>query len=309
MNGKDDDCDGIPDNNAVCPNPGEVCWEAQCVKPCKNDEFPCEAGLTCFDLGQTPSVLCAQPGIDPDCFCISSRCAGKTCPAGAHCDEVSGECIDPCVPSPCQEWETCQNGACYDCNTVGCPTGEKCVGNRCQTDPCVGVVCGPGQFCNATGQCQDLCRQADCEHCYRCPTDGTTACVPDLCCEKACGTGQYCDPATGDCRADPCQAVQCPAGFVCDKVDGQCAADPCRALTCDTCQLCQSDVTVSPPAGNCVQDPRPECEGGGTKYITAQGGGCSAARASGDAARGGLAGLLLLLGVFVGRRASRGGRR
>jgi hypothetical protein len=308
-NGKDDDCDGIPDNNAVCPNPGEVCWEAQCVKPCKNDEFPCEAGLTCFDLGQTPAALCAQPGIDPNCFCISSRCAGKQCPAGSHCDELSGDCVDPCVPSPCQEWETCQNGACYDCNTVGCPTGEKCVGNQCQTDPCAGVVCGPAQFCNATGQCQDLCHQSDCEHCYRCPTDGTAACVPDLCCEKSCSTGQYCDPATGDCRTDPCQAVQCAAGFVCDKVDGKCAADPCRALSCDYCQVCQGDVTVSPPVANCIQDPRPECEGGGVKYISAQGGAGCAAAGGGDAGGGPLAGLLLLLGILVGRRGSRGGRR
>jgi hypothetical protein len=304
-NGKDDDCDGIPDNNAICPIQGDVCWQGQCVKPCKADEFPCEAGLTCFDLGQTPAVLCAQPGVNPTCFCIPSRCAGKTCPAGAHCDEVSGDCVDPCNPNPCQAGETCQNGVCYDCNTVGCPTGQKCVGSQCQVDLCAGVVCGPGQFCNTTGQCQDLCSQSDCGHCERCASDGTARCVPDLCCEKACANGQYCDPATGDCKSDPCQAVNCQAGFVCDKVDGQCVADPCRALTCDDCQLCQDDLTVSPPVASCIQDPRPDCESS-TKYVTAQGGGgCAAA---GDATPGGVAGLLLLLGLVVRRRVSGGGR-
>jgi hypothetical protein len=305
-NGLDDDCDGVIDNDAACP-PAMVCWQAECRAHCKPDEFPCPGGQTCFDLsnldGSAGGVPCASPG-DPNCFCVPSKCAGKTCPSGQHCDEGSGDCIDPCAQAHCQAWEVCQNGYCYDCNTVGCPAGERCVGNQCQQDPCFGVHCHDGQFCNDQGQCQDLCNAGSCGQCQKCGPTGT--CVPDPCCGKLCAEGQFCDPADGACKDDPCSTVNCPAGFVCDKVDAQCVADPCAQISCSDCQQCHRDVTVSPPTAQCVQSTDPSCQHP-TTWVTAQGGGCQAAGGGPPP----WPGLLLVLGglAALGRALRRGGRR
>lgn len=46
-NGIDDDCDGVVDDSAKGCEAGFTCAGAQCAKPCKSGEFPCDPGLAC----------------------------------------------------------------------------------------------------------------------------------------------------------------------------------------------------------------------------------------------------------------------
>ena len=73
-NGKDDDCDGIGDNEAVCPGDSK-CVEGVCANACLPGEFPCAPGYTCVDG-----------------YCIATTCAGVTCPSGQVCQD--GMCVD-----------------------------------------------------------------------------------------------------------------------------------------------------------------------------------------------------------------------
>ena len=46
--GKDNDCDGVIDNNAECPG-GAQCVEGKCALPCGGSEFSCPGGFTCVN--------------------------------------------------------------------------------------------------------------------------------------------------------------------------------------------------------------------------------------------------------------------
>src|SRR5690606_36486828 len=82
-NGLDDNCDGIPDDDATCPIMTS-CIEGGCRLPCVGGEFPCPAGFRC---DTTP---------DGD-FCVPSACA--SCLPTEICQNDT--CVDPCVGVTC----------------------------------------------------------------------------------------------------------------------------------------------------------------------------------------------------------------
>lgn len=174
-NGQDDDCDGVADDGAVCPNPDDVCSHGACVPHCNNSEFPCPDDITC----DVATGLCLDP-----------TCVGVDCAAGQVCH--GGECVAPC-------------------DGVVCPHGQTCVADAC-VDLCKGVSCSAGQVCK-DGKCFAGCASCDglsCEGDTKCVVASGTC--EDPSCASGCPDGTYC--SGGQCKG-PCDGVVCPTGQSC----------------------------------------------------------------------------------------------
>jgi hypothetical protein len=214
--GKDNDCDGVVDNNAMCAA-GFVCISGECVATCVEggEQYPCPADRYCKNGA-----------------CLPKACARTPCQAGFIC-QADGTCVDPCSLLSCLPGATCVKGVCLDCYSQGCPAGQSCIGRHCKVDPCQGVSCGKNQFCSE-GACVASCANVHCESGQIC-TNG--ACVKSVC-PQLCDSESYCDKTTGACLPTRCNAVNCPTGRVCVKATGQCIDDPCEAARCGAGQSC-----------------------------------------------------------------------
>jgi hypothetical protein len=269
-NGIDDNCDGMPDVNAPCPDPTS-CVEGGCRVRCAGGEFPCPAGFKC----QTTA------GGD---FCVPSACAN--CAPNEQC--VNDMCVDPCAGVTCGPLEECRFGTCVDCNVLGCPGTQICVESMCVADPCEGVDCettcanpqGQGCSCN-DGQCIKNCDDSLCREGERCDLEGN--CIPDACAEVECEVGKCVD---GECTVDPCGPISCRAGQVC--VDGGCIEDPCKLVDCSEDYHCE----VRDGGGLCVPD---EERGKRVLVQAGGGGGCSTTGGQGSV-------LLVFLALALRRR-------
>lgn len=260
----DNDCDGMVDDMASCPDSTNRCVEGSCVIRCGTGEFPCPTGFTCRD-------------IDDGRFCIPNPCVGVTCPEGQICNPDNGTCADPCEGVNCPTSTTCRGGRCVDCFTTGCPAGTTCIrpqGSQfgmCQSNPCMGVTCPEGQTCNG-GTCTEV------------------ACAP------ACIVGQVCDrgQCVSACAANLCAGANCGAGMICQPSTGSCISDPCLATNCSPNGTCS--VSCDGKASCLVA--------AGVDVLATGGGGCTCeigASAESPAPLGGV--LLGLLGLmFVWRR-------
>ena len=174
-NGVDDNCDGVVDDNATCPEDGTVCYQGTCVPHCSDDEFPC--------WGDTV------------------------------CDEDTGFCVDEsCLDVACDEGRVCHGGQCVaPCEAVTCPHGQRCVADKC-LDLCEAVGCGAGEVC-ADGKCVPGCTQCGgmtCDLPLSCDTTGGQCVDPS--CDPACPAGSYCD--AGQCK-DACDGAVCPGAEQC----------------------------------------------------------------------------------------------
>ncbi|MHC4838515.1 MAG: MYXO-CTERM sorting domain-containing protein, partial [Planctomycetota bacterium] len=169
--GIDQDCDGVVDEAASCPDDG-VCFEGRCAAPCRFNE--CPASFMCVD------GLCLTA-------CEADGCDADTAPDPA---------VDPaCADVRCASGEFCRGGVCVpSCAAVACPLFEVCVDGACAPDPCGGVACLDGQACAGGGCVDDPCAGVSCEGGARC-SDG--ACVPDVCSGVVCRPGEICQPAQG----------------------------------------------------------------------------------------------------------------
>ena len=174
--GLDNDCDGVVDNDAPCPQ-FQLCQGGRCVPHCKLDpRYQCPDGLVCDE---------------PRGFCVEQGCVGRTCPAHQTCR--AGACVAPCEGVVCPHGTLCRNGACLDpCAGVTCPNGEACAQGVCLPgcNQCNGILCEPGLAC-----------------------DGTTGRCRDPACPPSCPAGQTC--RTGACR-DACEGALCPSGQRCE---------------------------------------------------------------------------------------------
>jgi hypothetical protein len=173
--GLDNDCNGMVDDNAPCPN-NQVCDRGICVPPCGTGEFACAPGDTCADG-----------------FCVEKACVGVTCAAGqtckggvcaGPCDGVKcpggqvcriGRCVDPCASVTCDSDRVCEGGVCVpSCKCAGCTAGKTCdMSGHCLESTCVGKACQPSELCSG-GTCTDRCAGAVCPTNQMC-ADG--ACV------------------------------------------------------------------------------------------------------------------------------------
>ena len=280
--GKDNDCDGVIDNNASCAA-GYVCVSGQCVPTCVTggEQYPCPADRFCKDGA-----------------CIVKACAQKPCAAGLVCQE-DGTCADPCskIP-PCLPGATCKNGVCVDCYSTGCPAGQLCIKRQCAADPCAGKTCAAGEFCNA-GACVPSCAEVTCDKALVC-SRGICAKPP---CEQTCDSDSFCDVATKACRPTPCSGVNCPAGTFCLNSTGLCTSNPCEQVRCGQGQVCvvgddgSPDCALPTVSGAAV---RTQTEGSGIFGCS-----CTLANAAPSGHQGWLDAFVLLLAAGIWQRRKR----
>ena len=283
--GKDNDCDGVPDNDALCAV-GYVCVDGECVQTCnESGEFyhPCPSDRYCSNGA-----------------CLVMACARQPCDPGLICRQSDGTCVDPCALVTCLPGATCVRGTCVDCYTQGCPTGLRCIGRECKVDPCQGMFCGEGQFCYA-GACVPSCAGVSCGEGQTCVQG---ACVKSAC-PSLCASDYYCDAETAECRPKPCGSIPCPAGQVCVNATRVCANDPCEQVHCGNDQVCVVKDDGSP---DCMLP----AVYGFTQQVESAGSGlfgCSCAMGATRFRASGWLGLTIATGILVGTRVRRRRRR
>jgi hypothetical protein len=286
--GKDNDCDGMIDNMAQCPETF-ACIEGECVPRCRNEE-----------VARCPADRVCREG-----YCIRKACAKMPCPDGHYCD-FEGKCVDPCANVKCPAAVTCERGVCQDCHVRAaqgekCPEGQICGVHQCEPDLCHNVSCAADSYCR-NGACVKECATVVCGTGQRCK-DG--ACVPDLCHTTLCDPStQYCDPADGSCKPNACLGLQCLAGTVCVQKEGKCVPSPCTSTRCN-----RNDRCVVLPDGT-AECQRPSDQARVVSRLSPSGGGLAtcACRLGGAAeSKGQSAGLWLtiLLGLTTLLRRSR----
>jgi MYXO-CTERM domain-containing protein len=286
--GKDNDCNGLVDDNAECPA-GSTCMEGQCVMPCGSGEFSCPGGTTCVGGWCVPDP-CAKLSCKPTERCILPP-PGSSEPA---------KCVEKCANVTCNEHEKCEptSGRCVDdsCLSKGCPDGEACVGFVCVPDPCPPGKCPDDHICT-DGKCYPSCLNVNCKAGETCSQG---KCVKNPCEGYPCDSGFVCkagpDGKPG-CVADPCLVVSCPKGERCH--DGQCVKDPCALTRCPEGLTCEVNWLGEV---NCIGKTPTST----TQLVATGGGGCACdtAGVAGDALFPGLA-LLGLVGLALARRSAR----
>jgi MYXO-CTERM domain-containing protein len=282
-NGKDDDCDGVPDDEAPCPAES-WCIEGGCRIACLQGEFPCPGGYNCAEyVVDQETVRVCMPGP-----CLA-------CQPGEICQ--NNQCVDPCADVVCPGDDVCVLGTCRNCTYLGCPDGEVCYDGECRSDPCAGVDCEAGvEYCR-DGGCVPFCYDDLCPPGETCNAAGD--CEPGDCGPAGCPDDQWCD--AGTCAADPCPDVYCPSGQVCIPT-GACVPDPCPLLRCTGGALCE---VLDDGTGRCrpVSLPPPAP----IRLVAIGGGGCACQTPGGPAD-----GLPVLLGLglaLLAARRRRGGAR
>jgi hypothetical protein len=228
-NGEDDDCDGVVDNEAVCPTADDICYEGSCISPCTVGEFSCGYGFYCKTLEEGD-------------YCVSDPCTDIECASDRICDEDTGSCVDACSDSHCKEGESCLHGVCVDCYRVPCELGQICRPNAigvgvCESDGCARADCdSQSEVCD-----NGTCRRFECSPaCASGQSCINGLCKTDKCAAVSCSSGQICNTETGSCVANGCLAVSCLRGKVCEPISGQCVLDPCDLVRCPRETQCQT---------------------------------------------------------------------
>jgi len=235
--GKDNDCNGLIDDGATCPN-GMSCFNGKCVNACDVDAGTgCGVGRHCDPVTHT-CVNNQTVGIGEPCtansectaplFCADASVVGSTVlPNGA-----SGMCTQPC------------------CSSAGCPDGFVCyaagTGGRYCVDPTklgrsgtLGTELG-GTSETSASRCRSGELMSDNKHC------ADTCCSDSDCSGAACayGTddshdGMFCTRSTGSGQQDDfcyqqsdCHDLVC-ASFSC--YANCCGSTSCNALDGSVC--------------------------------------------------------------------------
>ena len=217
-NDKDDDCDGVVDDQDAdgCTTFSYdldqdgygVDGQARCT---------CEAAgfYTALQAGDCDDT---RPDIHPD---ADEVCNGRD----DDCDGV----IDP---------DVCECLAHGDCSDQNPCTSDACVDDQCVFTPLDGQACDDGNPCTI----DDACLGGGCEGAPK-----------DCADEDLCDGDELCDPNTGDCVDG--QPVDCDDGDLCD---GEEACDPATgacvdgaAVVCDDGDLCTVDA-CDPESGACM---------------------------------------------------------
>jgi MYXO-CTERM domain-containing protein len=273
-NGKDDDCNGLTDDNI----PGNG---ANCTGSGIYTAGPCRANFTCtgtFNPAGPYGLTCTQTvgptveicnGIDDDCSGViddnlqdnrvgqkgASPCTPLVALPGTTFPSTGP--LPPCNPgiTACENGQVvCQgevqpvpnacNGISTDCTgnvgTGTCPTGSQCYQGNCVL-PCSGgeFPCPGGFVCQQSSQLcvPDACQKANCPTGFLCNIDSTghASCI-DPCSKIDCGPQYLCH--LGTCV--DCHTVACPDGEVCVGAPGVCEPSPCTGVICPQGQFCNT---------------------------------------------------------------------
>ncbi|HOX42260.1 MAG TPA: MopE-related protein [Myxococcota bacterium] len=259
--GVDNDCDGLADS--LDPDCG-VCAPGD-TRPCGFDEGECRAGLsTCSPAASWGPCEGGQDARPEMCDARDNDCDGLT-DEGDLCEGyeicLCGSCAGPCAAGECQAGSYyCVNDWCVldRCCGRACPAGQECDPDqgRC-VDRCVteGITCQPGEVCR-----MGLCVTLDCYHPDNaCPAGELCvggACQPDLCATAGCAADEYC--VGGLCQQVACS--DCGAGQVC--VAGQCQDSACAGVDCPTGQVCEAGECAADPCQGVYCGPGEACVGG-----------------------------------------------
>ncbi|HSQ66691.1 MAG TPA: putative metal-binding motif-containing protein, partial [Polyangiaceae bacterium] len=215
--GKDNDCNGKIDDNAVCPT-NETCFAGQCITPCNpSSTTPCPtppnppnqvcdpATHTCVNSTKAgPGSPCKA---DVECqspyFCAKATIVGASLvPSGA-----SGVCTSPCCSSvDCPTSMVCYapgNGGryCVDATKLGRATGGTEAAGATET---TASRCRSGVVSN--GRCMDTCcNDNNCTNGTAC-VFGTQDSHDGFYCETGAGSGQQGATCSvpSDCHSEAC---------------------------------------------------------------------------------------------------------
>ncbi len=156
--GKDNDCDGTPDEAAPCPGL-TVCQSGACACP--------------------PASTCGSECVDKSTSEAHCGACNNACPPGASC--VDGVCECPGSQLACGA--VCVNtqtdaAHCGGCGQA-CPTGATCQAGTCVCPPALPTVCGNRCVNTNTdedhcGQCNNACSFGSCVggQCPNCTPSG-----------------------------------------------------------------------------------------------------------------------------------------
>lgn len=228
----------------TCPNAGDPCTVPGQQGVCANGRLDCASGTstaTCVQQVTPNEERCDNQDNDCDGM-VDETSSGNLCDQFQTCQ--AGACIDGCFEGTCPAGYTCDNDHCVDAMCIGvtCGAGERCLMGSC-VQPCDGVTCPHGQSC-VEGRCIDPCRGIGCDECTACANG---ACVTRCTMGAGCSAGQTCDTTSGLCVETACMGVTCTGGTFCR---GGACVDGCEGATCPLGQACM--------AGECVQLDRPD---------------------------------------------------
>jgi len=138
------------------------------------------------------------------------------------------------------------------CAVTGCPSGMDCTADGC-VPGCMGVMCGPDEWCGPTGCARRVCSTTRCDPGCTTGTCGPPRLVGDPCeASGQCSTGHCSD--LGWCAFRCTQDAGCPAGFTCEVagVWRECQSgagvfgDACRFASECVSRLCLSGAETQP---------------------------------------------------------------
>ncbi len=140
-NGKDDDCDGVTDEGALCPA-GQACAAGVCVvspRPCSTSADCTLAGQSCVGGACSPAACGEAKDCKAGQSCVGNLCSPKSCANNLQCG-MSQTCVSGlCSPKECTADADCSGGLCLGgscprrCATdAECDTAELCKSGFCR---------------------------------------------------------------------------------------------------------------------------------------------------------------------------------
>ncbi|MBR58386.1 MAG: hypothetical protein CMH54_10240 [Myxococcales bacterium] len=274
--GKDNDCDGMTDND-ICAD-DNPCTEDACTPATGCSHIPvsgifCDDDDPCTETDTCTDGVCL--GVEVDCN-DANPCTDDSCVPGTGCVNAPNtlSCSDG---DPCTIGDRCSNAECVSGETIICDDGNPCTDDICDVDAGCryehnSAPCNDSNYCTEDDTCQNgFCvgqTATPCDDGNSCTTDGClplTGCV-NVANEAPCNDGDLCS------LNDVCTDGVCAAGastLLCND-SNYCTDDSCdpllgcvftpNTLPCNDQNDCTANDACS--AGVCVGSGAMDCDDG-----------------------------------------------